>query len=350
MILLITYLLIAILFSFYCSVAEAVLLSINKPYILLLKKKGKKSGDMLFEFKQHINRPLSAILTLNTIAHTVGAAGVGAQAIKIWGDASIAIVSAILTILILVFSEIIPKTLGAYYWRQLASIIAYTLNPLIWLLTPIINLSDLITSQIGGKKKVHTYTRNEISAIAELGEKEGALEPQESEILKNLILLRDTPVHEIMTPRPVFFSLPLSLSVGEFFINYDDNHFSRILIYDHEPDKIIGFVLRSDLLLAQARGNDDSLLRNYERHLSTINSESSVLNAYEILLSKREKILLLINDYGSPAGLISLEDILETLLGKEIIDERDKTIDLQKLAVKKWNKRKEKIGFKSSEE
>ena len=349
MILLITFFIVAIGFSFYCSVAEAVLLSINKPYILLLKKKGKKSGYILSEFKQHINRPLSAILTLNTIAHTVGAAGVGAQAIQLWGNASIGIVSAVLTFLILIFSEIIPKTLGAHYWRQLASFTAYTLNPLIWILAPFIYLSDLITAQISGNKKIHTFTRNEISAIAELGEKEGALEPQESEILKNLFLLRDTPAHEIMTPRPVIFSLSLDLSVGDFFKHYDDNHFSRILIYDDDPDKIKGFVLRSDLLLAQARGNDDSLLSNYQRHLSTMSSESSVFSAYEKLLSKREPMILLINDYGSPAGLITLEDILETLLGTEIMDERDKTADLQELARKKWKKRANKVGFKSAE-
>ncbi|MEJ2213646.1 MAG: CNNM domain-containing protein [Gammaproteobacteria bacterium] len=344
MLLLFIYIFIALGFSFYCSIAEAVLLSVSRPYVTLLEKDSPHKGKLLKSLKDDINRPLAAILSLNTIAHTMGAAGAGAQAALVFGSAYIGVISAILTLLILVFSEIIPKTLGAHYWRQLAIPVAISLKPLIWILYPFVLLSEKLTMGLT-KEKAVKITRNEMAALAELGEREGQLASNESRILKNLFLLRETSIKDIMTPRSVVFSLSDDLKVSEYFERHDSVRFSRIPVYRQHHDNITGFVLRNDLLLAQARGNSDNALNIYSREIKAQSYTTSVLDAYETLLDTRGQILMVIDDFGMFMGIVTLEDILETLLGLEIVDEGDTIPDMQQLARKLWRKRAREMGL-----
>lgn len=338
------YLFIALFFSFLCSIAEAVLLSVSWVYIALIEEKGHKSGKILRELKEDINRPLAAILTLNTIAHTVGAAGVGAQATLVLGNVSLGVVSAVLTFLILVFSEIIPKTLGASYWKVLAPVTAYSLKFIIYILNPIIKILEFITRNMVKKEPVG-FSRNEFSIMAQLSAEEGHIEQQEATILQNLLLLQEIKIKEVMTPRTVMFFESQQLRVGEFFHKHKKNRFTRIPIYDNKPDNIVGFVIRADLLLAQARGNSDISLSNYVREMPTLLDNMCLSHAMKELLLSEAHISLVVNEYGTVRGILTLEDILETLIGHEIIDEGDKNIDMQKLAKRLWKAKAKKYGI-----
>jgi len=349
MLLLVTYVLIALVFSFLCSVAEAVLLSVRRPYILLLQREGHRSGALLARLKNEINKPLAAILTLNTIAHTIGAAGAGAQAAAVFGNAYLGVASAVLTLLILVFSEIIPKTLGAHYWRQLAPVTAYGLHWLVRLLYPFVLLSKVLTRGLSHGPNLTGFSRDELIVMADVSAKEGQLGKRESGILKNLLRLRKTHVKDVMTPRTVVFSLPESLRVEEFFWKYEAIRFSRIPIYSHDPEHLGGFVLRSDLLLAQARGNTDTLLATYRRDLQAVPETSTLLQAFEIFLRDHLHMMVVVNEYGETEGVVTLEDVIETLLGLEIVDESDKTEDLQALARRLWRKRARGMGIDAGE-
>ena len=338
------YLFIALFFSFLCSIAEAVLLSVSWVYIALIEDKGYKSGKILRELKGDINKPLAAILTLNTIAHTVGAAGVGAQATLILENVSLGVVSAVLTFLILVFSEIIPKTLGASYWKILAPVTAHSLKFIIYILNPIIKMLELITRHMI-KKETVGFRRNEFSIMAQLSAEEGLIDQQEATLLQNLLLLQEIKIKDIMTPRTVVFTESQQLQVGEFFYKHNKNRFTRIPIYDNKPDDIVGFVIRSDLLLAQARGNSENCLSNYIREMPTLLDNIRVLHAMRELLLSKAHISLVVNEYGTVRGILTLEDILETLIGHEIIDEGDKNIDMQKLAKRLWKTKAKKYGI-----
>ncbi len=343
--LLILYVAIALIFSFLCSITEAVFLSVSKAHITLMEQQDRSGGAMMRELKEDINKPLAAILTLNTIAHTIGAAGAGAQAAIVFGNAWVGLASAILTLLILVFSEIIPKTLGAVYWRQLAGVTAHLLVMLVWILYPFVWFSEKITRRISLKEEPEGFSREEFAAMAELGEKEGQLQEQESRILKNIFLLNETPVTAVMTPRPVVFSLPDSMKVSEFFSAYDDTRFSRIPIYENNREQLEGFVLKSDLLLAQTRGNSDNTLKHYQRELKAMVDSKSVYDAFELFIKGRLHIMLIVDEYGGMEGIITLEDILETLLGFEIMDEKDKQADMQEHARRLWRRRADKMGL-----
>jgi len=343
------YLFIALFFSFLCSIAEAVLLSVSWVYIALIEDKGYKSGKILRELKGDINKPLAAILTLNTIAHTVGAAGVGAQATLILENVSLGVVSAVLTFLILVFSEIIPKTLGASYWKILAPVTAHSLKFIIHILNPIIRMLELITRHMI-KKEAVGFRRNEFSIMAQLSAEEGLIDQQEATILQNLLLLQEIKIKDIMTPRTVVFTESQQLQVGEFFYKHNKNRFTRIPIYDNKPDDIVGFVIRSDLLLAQARGNSNNSLINYIREMPTLLDNIRVSHAMRELLLSKAHISLVVNEYGTVRGILTLEDILETLIGHEIIDEGDKNIDMQKLAKRLWKTKAKKYGIDLEED
>jgi CBS domain containing-hemolysin-like protein len=345
MLLLITYVIIALGFSFLCSIAEAVILSVTTPYITLMQQRSRRAGTLLAALKQDLNSTLAASLTLNTIAHTVGAAGAGAQAAKVFGNAYVGVASGILTLLILVFSEIIPKTLGAHYWKQLAPATAYALRGLIWILYPFVKLSELLTRGLTHGPGLTGFNREELAAMAELSAEEGQLEQQETMILKNLLRLRDSRVTDAMTPRTVIFSLPENISVEEFFWKYGSERFSRIPIYGEEPGHLNGFVLRSDLLLAQARGNTDTRLSTYRREISALPVSSTLSQAFDEFLRQRAHIMIIVDEYGGIAGILTLEDILETLLGLEIVDEGDANTDMQKLARRLWKKRARAMGL-----
>ncbi len=346
MILLIIYVLVALIFSFLCSIAEAVLLSVTMPYITVLEKEHKTTGATLKRFKSDINKPLAAILTLNTIAHTIGAAGAGAQAAAVFGNAYVGVASAILTLLILIFSEIIPKTIGASYWKELAPATAIGLRFITWLLHPFVWLSEIITRGMVRESSLTGFSRDEFSAMAELSAKEGQIADEESKILKNLLLLKETNVESAMTPRTVVFALSENLLVEEFFHKYDQSPFSRILVYGKDKEDINGFVIRSDLLLAQARGNNKSTLKNYHRNIGALLNTSSLSHVFSEMLRQSAQIMLVVDEYGTVEGIITMEDLFETLLGLEIIDESDKTEDMQRLAKKNWVKKALKRGFK----
>ncbi len=350
MTLLISYVLFALVISFLCSIAEAVILSVTPAYVALLEKQERSAGTILRKLKQDINRPLAAILTLNTIAHTVGAAGAGAQASVVFGSAYLGIASAILTFLILVFSEIIPKTLGAHYWRQLAPATAHGLRFLVWLLWPFVKLSEFITGGMTHDTGLTGFSRQEFAVMADLSAEEGELGQQESEVVKNLLDLRQRPVHEAMTPRTVVFSLPDSTTVEEFFHRYEQKPFSRIPIFHEDHDHVTGFVLRSDLLLAQARGNNLNKLENYRRDMPSLPETITLARAFNELHREQSHMALVVDEYGDMQGLLTLEDVMETLLGLEIVDESDDTVDMQDLARRKWRKRARDMGVDIEQE
>jgi CBS domain containing-hemolysin-like protein len=349
MLLLITYVSIALGFSFLCSIAEAVILSVNVPYVRVLQQHGRRAGALLAALKQDINSPLAAILTLNTIAHTVGAAGAGAQAAKVFGSAYVGIASGVLTLLILVFSEIIPKTLGAHYWKRLAPFTAYLLRGLIWLLYPFVLLSRALTRGLAHGPTLTGFSREELAVMAEISAREGQLEQQEITILKNLLRLRRTRVADVMTPRTVVFALAEDLTVEQFFWKHGTQRFSRIPIYREDPSHLDGFVLRSDLLLAQARGNTGTRLSTYRRPMSALPATTSLSHAFDQFLRQRAHIMMVVDEYGSIEGIVTLEDLLETLLGLEIVDESDATVDMQQLARRLWRRRARDMGLSIEE-
>ena len=345
MTLLFVFVAVALVFSFLCSIAEAVLLSVTTAHITLLEQEGRRSGALLRKLKSDINKPLAAILTLNTIAHTVGAAGAGAQAATVFGNTYVGVTSAVLTLLILVFSEIIPKTLGATYWRSLASLTAHGLKFLVWILYPFVVLSELLTRGLSRGHELEGFSREEFAAMADLGQQEGQLEERESRILKNMFLLHETRVSDVMTPRPVVFSLPESLTVSEYFASHYDSRFSRIPVYAEDREQLTGFVLKDDLLLAQARSNTENALQTYRRELPALLDSTPLSDAFEDILHRRAHIMMIVDEYGGMEGIITLEDILETLLGLEIIDESDKTADMQQHARRMWKKRAQAMGI-----
>ncbi|TLM77377.1 hemolysin family protein [Microbulbifer harenosus] len=351
MLLLITYVLVALGFSFLCSIAESVILSVTRPYITLLEREGHKSGRLLRRLKDDINAPLAAILTLNTVAHTVGAAGAGAQAATVFGNEYLGIASAILTLLILVFSEIIPKTLGAMYWRKLAPATGYCLRYMVLVLKPFVWLSEWLTRGLSSGHTLTGFSREEFAVMAELGEAEGQLDRQESSILRNLFFtLRDHTVREVMTPRTVVFSLSQDITVADAYEAVENSRFSRIPVYEHDdPDLVVGFVLKQDLLQAFCRGERDGQLRELRRDLLMLPETAAIYQAFHKMLARRVQIAAVVDEYGGLEGLLALEDILETLLGEEIVDEADKTPDRQELAKRLWRLRAKRHGLRVDE-
>ncbi|WP_444920273.1 CNNM domain-containing protein [Microbulbifer sp. CnH-101-G] len=351
MFLLITYIFIALGFSFLCSIAESVILSVTTPYVRLLEREGHKAGPLLRKLKGDINAPLAAILTLNTIAHTAGAAGAGAQAAAVFGNQYLGIASAILTLLILVFSEIIPKTLGAVYWRQLAPFTAYALRGLVWFLYPFVKMSEWLTRGLSHGPTLTGFSRDEFAIMAEIGEAEGQLEQRESSILRNLFFtLRDHSVREVMTPRTVVFSLPEDATLAEVYEEAERGRFSRIPVYENrDQDCVVGFVLKQELLLAYAKGEGDRKLSEFRREMLMLPETATIYQAFQKMLSRRVQISAVLDEYGGLEGVLTLEDLLETLLGEEIVDEADKTPDRQELAKRLWRWRSKRHGLKVDE-
>ena len=349
MTLLILYLFTAIGVSFFCSIAEAVLLSVRPSYIAALQQKKKKSGDRLKVLQDNLDRPLAAILTANTIAHTVGAAGVGAQATILFGSGSIGITSAILTFLILVFSEIIPKTLGATYWKQLAPIMAILISWLMKLLFPLVWMSEKLTRMLSRSDvSVYTFSRDEMIAMAHIGKEEGVLDHKEHKIISNLMKLYRLSVRDIMTPSLVIFSIPQKMAVEEFFKTHTESPFSRIPVYDENPDDIKGYVLKNDLLIAQANKEFTKYLSEFKRDILAVSDKMMASDLFDYLMHKKSHISLVVDEYGTVQGLVTLEDIVETLIGLEIVDESDSTEDMREVAKTLWNKRMKAFGIDPS--
>ncbi|MGJ8681603.1 CNNM domain-containing protein [Paraglaciecola sp.] len=333
MFLLLLYIFIALGFSFICSVAEAVILSVSPAYISVLQKNDNASGKLLASQVKDINQPLAAILSLNTIAHTMGAAGAGAQAAVVFGDAYLGVASAILTLLILIFSEIIPKTLGATYWRQLAPITAFFLKYLILALYPLVKMAQRLTSNMQDESPLKGLNREELSAMAALSLEEGQLAAREATVMQNLLNLNQIKVKESMTHRTVIFSVSEDMMLSEFMRTHIDVTFSRIPIYEsNEAEKISGYVLRSDLLLAFAKGSADKPLSEFRNDMVTILSTMPLAKAFQPLHSKRGNMLLIVDEYGGLEGVLTLEDLVESLFGVDIIDESDQVVSMRKLA------------------
>ena len=348
MFLLITYVLIALVFSFLCSIAESVLLSVTSGYIAVLEKEGKPAGKLLKQLKENINQPLAAILTLNTITHTVGAAGAGAQALVLFGNAALGIASAIMTLLILIFSEIIPKTLGAHYWEKLAPITAYFVRYLVWFLYPFVKLSDYLTRSMTDGPVLTGINREELSALAEKGWEEGELAKKESRIMVSLLSLDQIKVLDATTPDTVLFTIPEFITIEEYFNEYSSETFSRIPVYDDKPDNITGFVLRVDLLYAMAAGEASNKVTKYKRDMLSVNEMLPLSKVMDDLLHQRTHIMLVVDEYGGVRGILTLEDALETMLGLEIVDESDNVTDMQELARRFWRIRSNKIKKSNS--
>lgn len=348
--LLIFYLALAIGVSFLCSILEAVLLSVSRSYIAVLERKGTRAGQLLREYKEDIDRPLSAILSLNTIAHTVGAAGVGAQAQVVFGNAYVAITSAVLTFLILVLSEIIPKTLGATYWRNLAPAAVYTLRAMMIAMYPLVVLSQAITRWLSSGESIPSFSREEFGALADVGVEEGIFEEEESRIFKNLIRFNSLRVKDIMTPRTVVVGFSEEKTVGDVEDDIEDLTFSRLVLYGQERDEVSGYVLKNDLLLLLARDEKERRLKEISREILIVPEIMALKDLFEELMARQEHIAVAVDEYGGFAGVVTMEDLVETLLGMEIIDEADTIEDMQKMARKKWSERARRLGIIEEQE
>lgn len=342
---LIAYVSLALFVSFLCSISEAVLLSIRRSYVQTLQAEKPETAKMLSGLLENLDRPLAAILSLNTIAHTVGAAGAGAQAAVVFGDAIVGVFSAILTLLILVLSEIIPKTLGATHWRTLAPGVGRSLVVLITALKPFVWLSEMITGVITDGKASIAFTREEFAAMVDIGETQGQLESRETRIFQSIMNLDELRVSDIMTPRLVVFSLAESTTVAAFVDAHADQPFSRIPIYGATSDEVSGFVIKSDVLMHFAKGHADKCLADIKRPLTTVPETLSLSKLFETLIENRDHIALAVDEYGAVEGLVTLEDVVETVLGLEIVDEHDKVDDMRALARKKWEDRASALGI-----
>lgn len=339
MLLLFVYLFIALFISFLCSVMEAVLLSTPLSFIHTACEQNQKRSHLFLKQKSHVDKPLSAILSLNTVAHTVGAAGVGAQAVAVFGEAYFGIVSAILTILILVLTEIIPKTLGAVYHKKLMGITALIIQVMIVITYPLVVVSAFLTRLLSKKGKEFSTSREEISTLAKIGTEEGILGDKENKIIQNLIKLKSFKINEIMTPRIVVSTANEDMNLQDFLKNKEWLHFSRIPVYKENNENITGYIFRESVFEKLAEDQFHLKLKDIKRPIVIFPTTINVLRAWEKLLSEKEHISLVADEYGGMAGIVTLEDIIETLLGFEIVDEKDKIENMQEYAMNKWKAR-----------
>jgi CBS domain containing-hemolysin-like protein len=342
MALLLTYLFLALFISFLCSIMEAVLLSTPQPFLLVRLEEGSNWAENFIDLKTNIDRPLSAILSLNTIAHTVGAAGVGAQVVKLFGEAAFGIASAILTILILIITEIIPKTLGARYWRNLARTSSYLIKITIFITYPLVVFSSAITKLFGNSNEMPTTSREEIAALAGIGTDEGVLLKNEAEILQNLLKLKNVKAKECMTPRVVVVVADENLKLSDFLQNKDYLTFSRIPVYKGNEENITGYVIRETVFENLAEERRDLQLKDVKREIIVVPNSIRLFSIWEKLLERKEHIALIVDEYGGLDGIVTMEDIIETLLGLEIVDEKDTVTDMQEYARKRWKRRQAK--------
>lgn len=321
---------------------ESVLLSTPISFLNVKKESGHKSATIFIKFKNNIEKPLAAILSLNTISHTIGAAGVGAQATKLFGELYFGVISGILTILILIFSEIIPKTIGARYWRGLALVSGVIINAMVIITFPLVIMSGYITRLFSRRSTEMSISRKEMSAIANIGTKEGVFEEKENKIIQNLIRLRTVKVSEIMTPRVVVTVADENMPLEEFLRNKEFLHYSRIPVYSENNENITGYVLRQTVFEKLAEKETKLKLRDIRRIIVITHEFQTLLNLWDVLLENKEHIALIVDEYGGMSGIVTMEDIIETLLGLEIVDEKDRIMDMQHYARERWNERKAK--------
>jgi len=340
---------VSIVFSFLCSIWEAVILSVNPSYVSRMLNEKPSLGKRLSLLKEDIDRPLSAVLTLNTIAHTVGAIGVGVQAGKLFGTTKInlliidatyeSLIAGLMTLAILILSEIIPKTLGANYWKQLTPFTVRSLRVLMFILAPFVWISKWITHLIKRDGEKSVLSRADVAAIADAGLKSGAIDKEEKSFIQNLLQLETRKVEDIMTPRSVVLSLDENQTLGEI---YDDNNpfqFSRIPVFNETPDNITGFILKDGILENIAEDKHSRKTVEIRRKILFVEDNITVAQLLDMLILKKQHLAMVADQYGTIVGLVTMEDVIETLFGLEIMDESDKVADLQELAREKWKKR-----------
>lgn len=331
------YLFGALALSFLCSVLEAVLLSTPVSFISMKESQGDKTARLMMKYKTDIDRPVAAILTLNTVAHTIGAAGVGSESVKVFGEASFGIISAILTLLILVFSEIIPKTIGASYWRSLAMVSTKTIRVLIIITYPLVWISELFTKCFSPRIQPLTVSREEVAAMVNVGADEGVFELSENKTIQNFLRLVNITAKEIMTPFVMVESIARTATMKEFYDDRSLAPYSRIPVYDSEKEFITGYVRRVTVLELLTQDKFDETLDEIVRPVLFFPETEKVSAIWQRLLEKKEHISIITDEYGCMRGIVTMEDVIETMLGVEIVDECDTTEDLQAEARKKFS-------------
>ncbi len=339
---LLLYLFLALGISFLCSLLEATLLSTTLSYITLREEEGYKPAKLMKRFKTETERPLAAILSLNTIANTVGAAGVGQQASAVFGSQWFGVASFTMTLLILVCSEIIPKTIGTLYWKRLMGFAAYVIRVLIIIMYPIVKLLELI-SRLFPESDEASVSREEVIAMANVGEEEGVIEEDENKIIRNVMRLNEVKAYEVMTPRVVAAIAPEKMTLKEYYDSDRYDHFSRIPVYADSPEFITGYVLRDDALEDLTEDNFQKTLGEIKRPLPYFQEEMTVNDIFDKMLKEKSQIGVIIDEYGCFQGILTLEDVIETIFGLEIIDEMDVVTDMQAYARERWQQRQKRF-------
>lgn len=358
--LLITYFLFAISFSFLCSILEAVLLSITPSYVERQLTENPALGETLQDYRADIDKPLAGILTLNTLAHTVGAILVGVQANNIFAEQALdlgfmsisieSIIAGVMTFAILVFSEIIPKTLGANYWERLAPLSVRILKVILWILYPLVWFSQIMTKRLKSDENATIFNRADFNAMVEIGSKEGVFEENEFKIISNLMKFEKVLVRDIMTPRMVVKAAREKMTIQEFFNENKELRFSRIPIYEERIDNVNGFFLKDQLLTKMINNQGDLPLKEIRRDILIVHEQMPIPKAFQKLMTEREHIALVVDEFGGMEGIITMEDVIETLLGTEIVDEYDGEEDMQALARRNWEARAKKLGILTIDE
>ncbi|MCM1311441.1 MAG: hemolysin family protein [Bacteroides sp.] len=334
-----TYMFLALAISAMCSVLEATLLSTPMSFVTTLETQGAKGAQRLKNLKQNIDRPISAILVVNTIANTVGASLVGSQAAQEFNSTGVGIVSAIFTLLILIFSEIVPKTIGSCYWRKLAIPASGVIRTLIVITYPLVFLIERLTHLISSGSNQVSVSREEVSAMVTVGAEEGVLQKKENKMIQNLLKLDEITAHQIMTPSVVVAMADSSMNLRDFYKTEEYNKYSRIPIYDEDnSDYITGYVLRQTILERLAEDKFNIHLKDLARPILSFPESEPVANIWEKLLEKKEHISIIIDEYGSLRGIVTMEDVIETMLGFEIVDEKDEVVDMQEYAKAQWKR------------
>ncbi|MBO4264364.1 MAG: DUF21 domain-containing protein [Bacteroidales bacterium] len=334
------FLLGALAISFLCSILEASLMSTPLSYISLREEEGYVLAEQMRAYKLDTTRPLAAILSLNTIANTIGAAGVGRQAVAVFGSAWFGVVSAVMTLLVLVFAEIIPKTLGTSYWKHLMGFTARTIGILVFILYPIVVCVEWLQKKITPREKDLSVSREEVGAMADVAEESGELDEDENEIIHNIININDMTASDVMTPRVVAAIAPESMTIKQFYKDKRYLHHSRIPLYADNDEYITGYILRVDALQLMAEDKFDKTLGEIRRDIASFQEDTPLGDVWDRMISKDEQIAVVLNEYGSFQGILTMEDVVETILGDEIVDERDAVRDMQQLAREQWKQRR----------
>ena len=334
--------LVSITLSALCSTLEATLLSTPLSYVTGLEEQGVKGAKRLKRLKHHPDRPISAILCVNTIANTVGASIVGSLVYEVYGDALVGIFSTIFTFMILIFSEIIPKTIGASYWRSLALPASVIINAMIFITFPLVWVLEKMQKLISSRSTQVSVSREDISAMVSVATEEDVIEKEEKKMIQNLLKLDEVTAHEIMTPSAVVEMAEGNMTIREFY-DSDLSH-SRIPVYDEENDEyVIGYVLRQEVLEKMAEDSFSTKLIDITRPIMSFSEETSVSDIWEKMLEKKEHISVILDEYGSLRGIVTLEDVIETMIGHEIVDEKDEVVDMQEYAKEQWKKAQEEL-------